>query len=82
PPHGPRHPPSPVPATRGHSTWAAENGGAKRRKWFASIMRQSKNGEFYEENLGKQFCGLIADRFNDKIFRRKHLKSEACGLAF
>ena len=28
--------------------------------------------EFYEENLGKQFCGIIADSFNDKKFRRNH----------
>lgn len=46
----------------------------KRRKWFsrkyyASVKRLS---EFYEENLGKQFCGLIADTFNDKNFRRNH----------
>ena len=46
----------------------------KRRKWFsrkyyASVKRLS---EFYEDNLGKQFCGLIADTFNDKNFRRNH----------
>ncbi|MBO6250821.1 MAG: hypothetical protein J6N71_05675 [Muribaculaceae bacterium] len=46
----------------------------KRRRWFsrkyyASVKRL---GEFYEENLGKQFCGLIADTFNDKNFRRNH----------
>ena len=46
----------------------------KRRKWFsrkyyASVKRLS---EFYEDNLGKQFCGLIADTFNDKNFRQNH----------
>ena len=44
----------------------------KRRRWFsrkyyASVMRLK---EFYEENLGKQFCGIIADAFNDKNIRR------------
>ena len=77
-----RDPATPRPLHTGHDSprprnprplhMATENGGAKRRKWFASIMRQSKNGEFYEENLGKQFCGLIADTFNDKNFRRNH----------
>ena len=28
--------------------------------------------EFLEENLGWQFCGIIADSFNDKVFRRNH----------
>ncbi len=28
--------------------------------------------EFLEENLGWQFCGIIADFFNDKVFRRNH----------
>ena len=46
----------------------------KRRKWFsrkyyASVRRIA---EFYEENIGEEFCGLIADSFNDKIFRRNH----------
>ena len=46
----------------------------QRRKWFstkyyASVMNIK---EFYEENLGWQFCGLIANSFNDKIFRRNH----------
>ena len=46
----------------------------QRRKWFstkyyASVMNIK---EFYEENLGWQFCGIIADSFNDKVFRRNH----------
>lgn len=46
----------------------------QRRKWFstkyyASVMNIK---EFYEENLGWQFCGLIANSFNDKVFRRNH----------
>ena len=28
--------------------------------------------EFLEENLGWQFCRIIADSFNDKVFRRNH----------
>ena len=34
-----------------------------------SVMRTK---EFLEENLGWQFCGIIADSFNDKVFRRNH----------
>ena len=46
----------------------------QRRKWFstkyyASVMNIK---EFLEENLGWQFCGIIADSFNDKVFRRNH----------
>ena len=46
----------------------------QRRKWFstkyyASVMNIK---EFFDENLGWQFCGIIADSFNDKVFRRNH----------
>ena len=40
----------------------------KRRRWFsrkyyASVMRLK---EFYEENVGKTFCGIIADSFQKR----------------
>jgi len=46
----------------------------KRRRWFsrkyyASVMNIK---EFMADNLGRQFQGIIADSFNDKIFRRHH----------
>ena len=46
----------------------------QRRRWFSKKYYASvkRIGEFYEENLGKQFCGLFADTFNDKNFRRNH----------
>ena len=59
---------------RGNSGDIGREKRRKRRKWFsrkyyASVMNIK---EFYEENLGKQFCGIIADSFNDKNFRRNH----------
>ena len=44
----------------------------QQRKWFstkyyASVMNIK---EFYEENLGWQFCGLIASALNKKNFGR------------
>ena len=44
----------------------------KRRRWFsrkyyASVMRIK---EFLEENLGWQFCGIIADALDKKNFSR------------
>ena len=47
----------------------------QRRKWFstkyyASVMNIK---EFYEENLGWQFCGLIANALNKKNFAQNHL---------
>ena len=45
----------------------------KRRRWFsrkyyASVMRLK---EFYEENVGKQFCGLISNAFSRRDLRIK-----------
>ena len=46
----------------------------QRRKWFstkhyASVMNIN---EFYEENLGWQFCGLISSALNKKNFSQNH----------
>jgi len=46
----------------------------QRRKWFsrkyyASVMNIR---EFLADNIGKEFCGVIADAFNDFKFRRNH----------
>ena len=46
----------------------------KRRRWFskkyyASVMNIR---DFFADNLGKEFQGIIADSFDDKNFRRKH----------
>ena len=46
----------------------------QRRKWFstkyyASVMNIK---EFLEENLGWQFCGIIADALDKKNFSRNH----------
>lgn len=44
----------------------------KRRRWFsrkyyASVMRLK---EFYEENIGKEFCGIVSNTLNKNY--RKH----------
>jgi len=43
----------------------------KRRRWFsrkyyASVMRIK---EFYEDNIGRQFCGIITDAFRRRSSR-------------
>ena len=47
----------------------------QRRKWFstkyyASVMNIK---EFYEENLGLQFLGIISNALNKKNFAQNHL---------
>ena len=39
------------------------------RKYYASVMNLK---EFYEENVGRTFCGIIADALNLNNFRRNH----------
>lgn len=46
----------------------------KRRRWFsrkyyASVMNIR---DFLADNLGKEFCGAVADSFDEKKFRRNH----------
>ena len=56
---------------RGNSGDIGRTKRRKRRRWFsrkyyASVMRLK---EFYEENIGKQFCGVMSDfarRINNK----------------
>ena len=38
------------------------------RKYYASVMNIK---EFFADNLGKEFTGIIADAFDDKEFRRR-----------
>ena len=65
-----------------HSRDAADNGQSQvghekvrgRRRWFsrkyyASVMNIK---EFFADNLGKQFTGIIADAFDDVNFRKVH----------
>lgn len=44
----------------------------QRRRWFstkyfASVMNLK---EFFSDNLGREFCGIVADALNDKAFRQ------------
>ena len=46
----------------------------KRRRWFsrkyyASVM---KIKEFYEENIGREFCGLVSNALSRRDFRSNH----------
>lgn len=46
----------------------------KRRRWFsrkyyASVMNIR---DFLADNLGKEFCGAVADSFDEKNFRSNH----------
>lgn len=46
----------------------------KRRRWFSRKYYSSVMNirDFFADNLGKEFQGIIANSFDDKIFRRKH----------
>ena len=59
---------------RGNSGDIGHEKKRKRRRWFskkyyASVMNIR---DFFADNLGKEFQGIIADSFDDKNFRRKH----------
>lgn len=46
----------------------------KRRRWFsrkyyASVMRIK---EFYEENVGREFCGIVSNALSRRDFRSNH----------
>lgn len=48
----------------------------QRRKWFstkyyASVMNLK---EFFADNLGRDFCGIVANALNDRSFRQSLLK--------
>ncbi len=56
---------------RGNSGDIGRDKVRKRRRWFsrkyyASVMNIR---DFFADNLGKEFQGIIADSFNDKVFR-------------
>ena len=57
---------------RGNSGDIGRDKVRKRRRWFsqkyyASVMNIR---DFFADNLGKEYQGIIADSFNDKIFRK------------
>lgn len=59
---------------RGNSGDIGRDKVRKRRRWFsrkyyASVMNIR---DFFADNLGKEYQGIIADSFNDKIFRKNH----------
>lgn len=59
---------------RGNSGDIGRDKVRKRRRWFsrkyyASVMNIR---DFFADNLGKEYQGIIADSFNDKMFRKKH----------
>lgn len=59
---------------RGNSGNIGRDKARKRRRWFsrkyyASVMNIR---DFFADNLGKEYQGIIADSFNDKIFRKNH----------
>ena len=39
------------------------------RKYYASVM---KIKEFYEENIGREFCGLVSNALSRRDFRSNH----------
>ena len=59
---------------RGNSGDIGREKKRKRRRWFskkyyASVMNIR---DFFADNLGKEFQGIIADSFDDKNFRKNH----------
>lgn len=59
---------------RGNSGDIGRDKVRKRRRWFsrkyyASVMNIR---DFFADNLGKEYQGIIADSFNDKMFRKNH----------
>lgn len=46
----------------------------QRRRWFSKKYYSSVMNirDFFADNLGREFQGIIADSFDDKTFRRKH----------
>ena len=46
----------------------------KRRRWFSKKYYSSVMNirDFFADNLGREFQGIISDAFDDKNFRKKH----------
>ena len=59
---------------RGNSGDIGRDKKRKRRRWFSKKYYSSVMNirDFFADNLGKEFQGIIADSFDDKNFRRKH----------
>lgn len=59
---------------RGNSGDIGRDKVRQRRRWFSKKYFSSVMNirDFFADNLGKEFQGIIADSFDDKIFRRKH----------
>lgn len=59
---------------RGNSGDIGREKKRKRRRWFSRKYYSSVMNirDFFADNLGKEFQGIIADSFDDKNFRRKH----------
>ena len=59
---------------RGNSGDIGRDKVRQRRRWFSKKYYSSVMNirDFFADNLGKEFQGIIADSFDDKTFRRKH----------
>ena len=59
---------------RGNSGDIGREKNRKRRRWFSKKYYSSVMNirDFFADNLGREFQGIIADSFDDKKFRRKY----------
>lgn len=59
---------------RGNSGDIGREKKRKRRRWFSKKYYSSVMNirDFFADNLGREFQGIIADSFDDKTFRRTH----------
>ena len=59
---------------RGNSGDIGREKKRKRRRWFSKKYYSSVMNirDFFADNLGREFQGIIADSFDDKNFRRKY----------
>ena len=59
---------------RGNSGDIGREKKRKRRRWFSKKYYSSVMNirDFFADNLGSEFQGIIADSFDDKTFRRTH----------
>ena len=59
---------------RGNSGDIGREKKRKRRRWFSKKYYSSVMNirDFFADNLGREFQGIIADSFDDKNFRKNH----------
>ena len=59
---------------RGNSGDIGREKKRKRRRWFSKKYYSSVMNirDFFADNLGREFQGIISDAFDDKNFRKKH----------